>query len=115
VPPIGSGGQVAGQFELKGEYPRRAVQKALSGLGRTRVKLARCCCTTELANARRTDEPFSDLRNPDSARTFLAISGKAAYDRQRTIVRSSKPNVQPNVELAQDRLNDVPGQDQRFP
>jgi len=100
-------GQVAGQFELKGEYLEGPV-KALSGGWQTRVKLA--ALLLHNPNLLMLDEPtnFLDLRTQILLEHFLRDFGKAALivSHDRAFLKATCSQT---LELAQGQLTMFPG------
>lgn len=100
-------GQVAGQFELKGEYLEGPV-KALSGGWQTRVKLA--ALLLHDPNLLMLDEPtnFLDLRTQILLEHFLRDFGKAALivSHDRAFLKATCSQT---LELAKGQLTMYPG------
>ncbi len=105
-------GQVAGQFELKGDYLNGPV-KALSGGWQTRVKLAGLLLNDP--NLLMLDEPtnFLDLRTQILLEHFLRSFNKAAlivsHDRE-----FLKATCTQTLELARGKLTMYPGKIDQF-
>lgn len=100
-------GQVAGQFELKGDYLEGPV-KALSGGWQTRVKLA--ALLLHDPNLLMLDEPtnFLDLRTQILLEHFLRDFGKAALivSHDRAFLKATCSQT---LELAKGKLTMFPG------
>ncbi len=100
-------GQVAGQFELKGDYLEGPV-KALSGGWQTRVKLA--ALLLHDPNMLMLDEPtnFLDLRTQILLEHFLRDFGKAALivSHDRAFLKATCSQT---LELAKGQLTMFPG------
>ncbi|TWT66101.1 ABC-F family ATP-binding cassette domain-containing protein [Allorhodopirellula solitaria] len=100
-------GQVAGQFELKGDYLEGPV-KALSGGWQTRVKLA--ALLLHDPNLLMLDEPtnFLDLRTQILLEHFLRDFGKAALivSHDRAFLKATCSQT---LELAKGQLTMYPG------
>ena len=105
-------GQVAGQFELKGEYLEGPV-KALSGGWQTRVKLA--ALLLHDPNLLMLDEPtnFLDLRTQILLEHFLRDFGKAALivSHDRAFLKATCSQT---LELAKGQLTMFPGRISEF-
>lgn len=105
-------GQVAGQFELKGDYLEGPV-KALSGGWQTRVKLA--ALLLHDPNLLMLDEPtnFLDLRTQILLEHFLRDFGKAALivSHDRAFLKATCSQT---LELSRGQLTMFPGKIQEF-
>ncbi|MFG0265780.1 MAG: ABC-F family ATP-binding cassette domain-containing protein [Rhodopirellula sp. JB055] len=105
-------GQVAGQFELKGDYLEGPV-KALSGGWQTRVKLA--ALLLHDPNLLMLDEPtnFLDLRTQILLEHFLRDFGKAALivSHDRAFLKATCSQT---LELSRGQLTMYPGKIQEF-
>ena len=105
-------GEVAGQFELKGDYLEGPDRQALRRLADARQAGGPAAARAELAAAGRTDE-LSRPAHADSARAFSAEFSRGLPDR---VARSGLPgrHLHPHARSVARQADDVSRQDRRL-